>query len=231
MFGRARSRLQRDPHVVTVLDDDLLRLAGGRHHDPFAVLGKHAVGDRVAVVRAHIPTAIDVMIAEGEIPLERIGNSDLFEWRGEPSSVPDRYRLIWRDTDHREHIAHDPYVYPPLLSEADLDLFARGAHRAPYEFLGAREHEIDGVAGVLFAVWAPNAERVSVVGDFNHWDGRRHPMRVRHNGVWELFVPDLAPGALYKYETRNRDSGALFLKADPYGRLFERRPQTASIVP
>ncbi|PYR44863.1 MAG: 1,4-alpha-glucan branching enzyme, partial [Acidobacteria bacterium] len=171
------------------------------------------------------------MIAEGEVPLERIGNSDLFEWRGEPSSVPERYRLIWRDVDHREHIAHDPYVYPPLLSQADLELFARGAHHAPYEFLGAREREIDGVAGVLFAVWAPNAERVSVVGDFNQWDGRRHPMRVRHNGVWELFVPDLAPGALYKYEIRNRDSGALFLKADPYGRAFERRPQTASIVP
>ncbi|PYR33065.1 MAG: 1,4-alpha-glucan branching enzyme, partial [Acidobacteria bacterium] len=149
--------------MVTVLEDDLQRLAGGRHHDPFAVLGKHAVGERVAVVRAHIPAAIEVMIAEGEVPLERIGNSDLFEWRGEPSSVPERYRLIWRDVDHREHIAHDPYVYPPLLSQADLELFARGAHHAPYEFLGAREREIDGVAGVLFAVWAPNAERVSVV--------------------------------------------------------------------
>ena len=216
---------------MTVLDDDLQRLAGGRHHDPFAVLGKHAVGERVAAVRAHIPTAIEVMIAEGEIPLERIGNSDFCEWRGEPSSVPERYRLMWRDADHREHIAHDPYVYPPLLSEADLELFARGAHHAPYEFLGARDHEGDGVAGVLFAVWAPNAERVSVVGDFNHWDGRRHPMRVRHNGVWELFVPDLAPGALYKNEIRNRDSGAVFMKADPYGRAFERRPQTASIVP
>jgi 1,4-alpha-glucan branching enzyme len=211
------------------LDEELRRLAEGRHHDPFAVLGKHAENDR-AVVRAYIPTAAEVTIAEGELALERIAHSDFFEWHGEPSAVPDRYRLIWRDSDHREHIAHDAYVYPPQLADADLERFARGAHHVAYAFLGAREHEVEGVAGVLFAVWAPNAERVSVVGDFNQWDGRRHPMRVRHNGVWELFLPDLGPGALYKYEIRNGSSGAVFLKTDPYGTAFERRPQTASIV-
>jgi 1,4-alpha-glucan branching enzyme len=215
--------------TITELDGELRKLAEGRHHDPFSVLGRHVVDGRAAV-RAHIPMATEVMIAEGGLRLERVGQTDFFEWRGEASALPDRYRLIWRDADHRDHIAHDPYVYPPQLADRDLELFARGAHRAAYEFLGAREHEVEGVAGVLFAVWAPNAARVSVVGDFNSWDGRRHPMRVRHNGVWELFVPELGPGALYKYEIRNGNSGAVFLKSDPYGKAFERRPQTASIV-
>jgi len=215
--------------LIGALHDELQRVADGRHHDPFAVLGRHVTDDR-AVVRAYMPEAADVTIAEGDMALTRIDDSDFFEWHGEPSAVPERYRLIWRDLDHRQHIAHDPYVYPPQLEEADLDLFSRGAHRAAYEFLGASEHVVDGVAGVLFAVWAPNAERVSVVGNFNRWDGRRHPMRVRQNGVWELFIPDLGPGALYKYEIRNRGTGAVFLKSDPFGRAFEHRPQTASIV-
>jgi len=211
------------------LDVELQRIAGGRHHDPFAVLGRHVQGDRV-LVRAYIPYAEDVAIAEGEIVLGRVGDSDFFEWQGDSSTVPERYRLIWRDADHREHIAHDPYAFPPQLKEADLELFSRGAHHESYELLGAHEREVGGVAGVLFAVWAPNAGRVSVVGDFNRWDGRRHPMRVRRNGVWELYIPDLSPGALYKFEIRNRDTGAVFLKADPFGRAFERRPRTASIV-
>ena len=110
-------------------------------------------------------------------------------------------------------------------------MFAEGTHRHAYRFLGAHVHEIDGVGGILFAVWAPNAERVSVVGDFNHWDGRRHPMRVRGgSGVWELFVPDLEPGMVYKYEIRNRQTSEVFLKADPYARGYELRPATASLA-
>ena len=214
----------------TSLSSELEKITQARHHDPFAVLGHHIDHDQ-DLVRAFIPNADAVVIAEGNLPLERIPDTDLFEWRGAPGTVPDRYRLIWRDEGHCEHIAHDPYSFPPQVSDFDLHLFNEGKHRHAYRFLGAHAHEIDGVAGILFAVWAPNAERVSVVGDFNQWDGRRHPMRVRGgSGVWELFIPDLAAGSLYKYEIRNRDSGAILLKADPYAQAFELRPRTAGLI-
>ena len=173
------------------LHGDFERIVQARHHDPFAVLGRHPEDDK-DLIRAYLPGADEVVIAEGNLRLERIGDSDLFEWVGSRGTVPDRYRLIWRDDGHREHIAHDPYSFPPQLQDFDLHLFGEGRHRHAYRFLGAHPHEIEGIAGVLFAVWAPNAERVSVVGDFNQWDGRRHPMRVRGgSGVWELFIPGL----------------------------------------
>lgn len=212
------------------LSEDLRKVLEARHHDPFAVLGLHQEGDGV-VVRANIPGAIEVVIAEGERPMTRIPDTDLFEWRGEADSLPARYRLIWRDTDLHDHIAHDPYSFPPQLSDFDLHLFNEGKHWHTYRFMGAHVHQIDRIAGVLFAVWAPNAERASVVGDFNRWDGRAHMMRVRGgSGVWELFVPDLRPGTLYKFEIRNRHTGNIYLKSDPYGQRFEVRPNTASMV-
>jgi 1,4-alpha-glucan branching enzyme len=213
------------------LDEDLGKLIDARHHDPFAILGGHGEGGDL-VVRAFIPRAGAVSIVEGNLPLERVGASDLFQWRGRRADLPEHYRLVWRDSGHHEHIVHDPYTYAPQLADFDLHLFSEGKHWHAYRFLGAHPHEVDGVAGVLFAVWAPNAERVSVVGDFNGWDGRCHPMRVRHGfGVWELFLPELKPGTLYKFELRNRDTGQVFLKTDPYGQRFELRPRTAAIVP
>ena len=210
---------------------DIDRIFQARHHDPFAVLGKHAGKGGEGLIRAFIPNASEVFIVEGNRVLERVPGTDLFEWRGDTDSVPDRYRLLWRDHGHREHVGHDPYSFPPQIPDFDLHLFREGRHRHAYRFLGAHVHETDGVAGVLFAVWAPNAERVSVVGDFNQWDGRRYPMRVRgDSGVWELFIPELGPGLLYKYEIRNRQSGAIMLKSDPYGQAFERRPATASLI-
>ena len=210
------------------LEAEMSRISEARHHDPFAVLGGHSEGEGV-VVRAYIPNAEEVRIAEGNLPLNRLSGSDHFEWRG--ASIPRHYSLIWRDQHHREHIARDPYTFPPQLGDLDLHLFGEGRHRHACNFLGAREHEAEGVAGILFAAWAPNAERVSVVGDFNGWDGRRHPMRVRGgSGVWELFIPDLGPGHVYKYEIRNRHSGQILLKADPYGRRHELRPRTASVI-
>jgi 1,4-alpha-glucan branching enzyme len=211
-------------------DENLLRIQDVRHHDPFAVLGRHSEGGET-VVRVFNPRAIEVTIAEGDISLQRLPDSDFFEWRGDGSNLPLHYRLVWRDHEHREHINHDPYSYSPQLSDFDLHLFNEGRHHHAYQFLGAREHEVEGTAGILFAVWAPNAERVSVVGDFDGWDGRCHPMRVRGGGVWELFLPDLEPGHLYKYEIRNRHSGEIFLKSDPFGRQYELRPGTASIIP
>ncbi len=212
---------------------ELTRIVEARHHDPFAVLGCHADSKdgKTVVVRAFIPHAVEIAIAEGNLPLRRLPNTDLFEWRGDGSALPAHYSLIWRDDQKREHVAHDPYTFVPQIGDLDLHLFGEGRHRHAHRIFGAHVHETEGVSGIRFAVWAPNAERVSVVGDFNRWDGRRHPMRVRGgSGVWELFIPDLEPGGIYKYEIRNRHSGDVFLKADPYGHHFELRPATGAIV-
>jgi len=206
----------------------LQQIVDASHRDPFAVLGPHPEGEGV-VVRVMNPQAESVTIAEGGHGMSRIEGTDLFEWRGPADAVPPRYRLIWRDQEHREHIGHDPYCFPHQIPDFDLHLFGEGRHWHSYRMLGARVHETEGVGGVLFSVWAPNAQRVSVVGDFNQWDGRAHPMRVHGNGVWELFIPDLAPGGVYKFEVRAQ-SGVVYLKSDPYGRRFELRPKTASIV-
>ncbi|MEO8417841.1 MAG: 1,4-alpha-glucan branching protein GlgB [Methylophilaceae bacterium] len=214
----------------SLLDPELLKISSARHHDPFAVLGRYQAGNQT-VVRVFIPGATEVRIAEGDLPMERVLDSDFFEWRGDHNLPPQHYRLCWRDQWSREHIAHDPYTYGTQIPDFDLHLLGEGRHHHAYRFLGAHEHEADGVGGILFAVWAPNAERVSVVGDFNHWDGRQHQMRVRGgSGVWELFIPDLEPGHVYKYEIRNRHSGEVVLKADPYGQQHEFRPRTASVI-
>jgi len=211
------------------LDTDLQKIVDACHPDPFSVLGKHTV-DGHTLVRVYIPCAEEVAIAEGNLQMQRIPETDIFEWRGE-AQLPQRYRLIWRDKDHREHITHDPYCFTPQLSDFDMHLFSEGKHWHAYRFLGSHVHEADGIGGVLFAVWAPNAERISVVGDFNRWDGRAHPMRTHgSNGIWELFIPDMAPGTFYKFEIRNRQSGDVFYKSDPYGQQFEVRPNTSSIV-
>ena len=127
-------------------------------------------------------------------------------------------------------IAHDPYAFPPQLADFDLHLFGEGRHWHAYRFLGSHIREVDGVAGVQFAVWAPNATRVSVVGDFNDWDGRAHPMRVRGGtGVWELFIPAITAGGYYKYEIRDQ-AGYAHVKIDPYANAFQNRPQTAGFI-
>ena len=166
------------------------KIAEACHHDPFSVLGRHPSASGI-VVRAYLPHAIAVSIAEGALPMQRVSDSDFFEWHGEASLVPERYRLIWQDADNRQHISYDPYCFSPQVSDFDLHLFNEGKHWHAYRFLGAHPHEADGVPGILFAVWAPNAERVSIVGSFNRWDGRAHPMRVQGgSGVWELFIPN-----------------------------------------
>lgn len=211
------------------LDTALQKIMQARHHDPFEVLGRHEDGDEV-LVRVFLPHAERVIIAEGELPMQRIEGTDFFEWRGPKKNFPQRYRLVWHDDANREHVHHDPYCFPPQLGDLDLHLFGEGKHWHAYRFLGSHLHEVDNVAGVLFAVWAPNASRVSVVGDFNHWDGRSHPMRMRTGGVWELFIPNLGTHELYKYEIRNDRWDAVFQKADPYGRHYELRPKTSTLV-
>jgi 1,4-alpha-glucan branching enzyme len=203
-----------------------------RSDDPFCVLGRHPLAAAgKCVVRAFMPHTETVEIVESGARMQQVPGTDLFEWSGEAASLPERYRLrrltSWGDV--REEF--DPYCFPPLLDESELEAFNHGEHVRAYRFLGAHPVEIDGVDGVQFAVWAPNAERVSVVGEFNRWDGRCHAMRVRgHFGVWELFIPGLDVGQIYKYEIRNAASGHIHVKADPFARECEHRPANASIV-
>ncbi|MBF8270577.1 MAG: 1,4-alpha-glucan branching enzyme GlgB, partial [Gammaproteobacteria bacterium] len=210
--------------------DDIERLQATRHHDPGTILGKHTLGGRV-IVRSLLPHAREASITEPRASLTRIPGTDIFEYQDRQHSVPDHYCITWRDHQGQEHQHYEPYCFPPQITDFDLHLFNEGRHQHCYEFLGAQPRTVAGVTGVLFATWAPNAERVSVVGDFNHWDGRCHPMRVRgSSGIWELFIPGLSAGMNYKFEIRARDSGNILVKADPYGRRFELRPATASII-
>ena len=205
------------------------RIIEARHHDPFEVLGRHSEGERT-IVRAFLPKAKEVRIAETGIELERVPNTDLFVSETETTEVAERYQLDWTDAQGQVHRHFDPYCFPPQIGDLDLHLFGEGKHWHAYRFMGANPHTADGVAGVLFAVWAPSAKRVSVVGDFNDWDGRVHPMRARSGtGVWELFLPGAKPGTLYKFEVHGADDG-LQLKIDPYGQAFQVRPQTACII-
>lgn len=211
------------------LDDDVSRLLEARHHDPFSVLGRQTLGEQVRV-RVLIPYASEVRLVEGNFPMARIEETDLFEWCGPTGKIPIHYHVSWRD-DRGEHMVFDPYSFTPPESDFDRHLFAEGNYHYSYRFLGAHEYKRDGVPGIRFIVWAPNAERVSVVGDFNRWDGRIHPMQVHSgSGIWELFIPELPIGSLYKYEIRNRETGAIVLKADPYGQQCELRPNTASVI-
>ena len=211
---------------------ELQRILEARHHDPFAVLGRHpGRGDagEQHIVRVFLPHALDVSI-EDQHPMQRWKDSDLFLWHGPRESLPARYRIHWRDSHGQPHSHVDPYCFGPQLGDLDLHLFGEGRHEHVYRMLGAHHRRVDGIDGVLFATWAPNAERVSVIGDFNLWDGRSHPMRVRGgSGVWELFIPGLREGDYYKFELRDRN-GHIHTKTDPYGRHFEQRPGTAAIV-
>jgi 1,4-alpha-glucan branching enzyme len=205
-------------------------LLEGRLHDPHGFLGAHR-DEKNWLVRVFDPGADSAWIetAGGWAPLAPDGAPGLFVWRSD-AAPPRPWRLRLQDhSGVRE--TFDPYAFAAEISEHDLFLFSAGKLHQAWRTLGAHPMSREGVPGTRFAVWAPNAERVSVVGDFNRWDSRVHPMAVRgSSGVWELFVPGAARGALYKYEVRSRASGEVRLKADPYAQSFERRPGTASRV-
>jgi 1,4-alpha-glucan branching enzyme len=206
-------------------------LIEGREHDPFRILGVHpdGAGWRLSVFRPHAG-AIAVETAAGWQPLTRMGRSDLFQLQC-TTPLPSPYRLKIVE-EGVERVCHDPYAFPPGDAGHDLYLFNQGANTQAYHLLGAQAQTRGAVAGICFRVWAPNAERVSLVGDFNRWDGRTHPMcSLGASGIWELFIPDLPPGSLYKFEIRNRHTKAVMVKADPYARAFEKRPATAALTP
>ena len=201
--------------------------------DPFATLGMHQLNDKL-VVRAILPGAVSVgvieiktgrQLAQLEYDADTAIFSALIPRRKNP--FPYRLRVDWGDQVQE---LEDAYRFPALLGELDVWLIAEGTHRRPYEKMGAHPAEMDGVAGASFVVWAPNAQRVSVVGNFNNWDGRRHMMRLRREcGVWEIFIPHVAAGDLYKLEILAQN-GAILLKADPFAFSAELRPNTASVV-
>jgi 1,4-alpha-glucan branching enzyme len=211
---------------------DAQAILAARHHDPFAWLGQHPAGD-AWVQRAFLPDAIaaEILLPSGVGQAMQRSESGPFFLASTAKPLPKPYRLRWQDAEQQWHEGFDPYSFGPLVGELDMHLFGEGRWLDAYQTLGAHPRIVEGVAGVLFAVWAPNAERVSVVGDFNAWDGRRHPMRARgQSGVWELFLPELPVDSLYKFELRARASGAVFVKTDPYAQAFEFRPATAARV-
>jgi 1,4-alpha-glucan branching enzyme len=228
-----------NPHLDAQID----ALIVGRHADPFAVLGPHRVsppsGASRWVIRVFRPgaSAAWILLHDGSepIPATRLRPDGFFE-AALPESVQDRpapstYRIRFRSSYGETVEACDTYAFPYLLSEFDLHLMGEGRHYDTYEKLGAHLKSLEGVRGVHFAVWAPSAKRVSVVGDFNRWDGRVNPMRPRGaSGIWELFLPDLSEGAIYKYEIIGPQGHMLPLKADPYAFRSELRPNTGSVV-
>jgi len=216
--------------IMKAMQRDMGMITHATHYDPFSILGNQATHCHEFIL-FYAPNSQHLTVTEMDKPAVRLGSSDFFAYWDKPGQLPEHYTLTRIDTDGSSYTYCDPYSFKPQIDNFDLHLFAEGKHLHIYRVLGAQPMSIDGVDGVLFSTWAPNAARVSVVGDFNIWDGRCHPMRSRgSSGIWELFIPGLTSGALYKFEIRNRDSGAIVSKADPYAQQLELRPRTASII-
>lgn len=207
------------------------RLQAGTHHDPFEFLGRHTTAEGHDVIRAFMPSAEELELVDFG-PMQRVENTDLFIAElPQDASIPQHYSLRWIDkADQQSHQFVSPYSFTPFVGDLDLELFAAGNHFHAYRFLGAHLTTIDGVEGCSFAVWAPNVQRVSVVGSFNGWHGLRHPMRNRGNSaVWEIFIPGLKSGYNYKFEILS-EVGGILKKCDPYGQSMAMRPDDTSLI-
>jgi 1,4-alpha-glucan branching enzyme len=224
------------PNDLTVQQDNLDRLIAGTHWDPRSILGPHATtvdGNSYLAIRAWLPDVKGADVASDSTlwRMTRLHEAGLFEALLPVTAPVPSYRLRITRQDGIVTEVHDPYAFPPLLTEFELHLFAEGTLYRAYNSFGAHIRTVQGVPGVHFVLWAPNATRVSVIGDFNGWNGLCHPMASRGStGLWELFMPDLPEGTLYKYEIRSREHNVLLRKADPYAVASELRPRTASIV-
>ena len=221
-------------HLHGTTPEDLKRLIDGRHHNPHSILGRHPVDSQHQVIRAWHPRAqtVDFLAADPQaspISMIKIDDAGLFALTlKEPA--PLTYKFTFHFSEGSSWTTPDPYAFSPGLGELDLHLISEGRHQRLYDQLGAHLVNREGVAGVTFALWAPNAERVSVVGDFNQWDGLRNPLRsLGSSGIWEIFIPGLSSGTIYKYEIRTQ-KGDLRLKTDPLAFRMELRPKTASKV-
>jgi 1,4-alpha-glucan branching enzyme len=218
---------------MAITDEEIEAIVGGYHGDAFGVLGPHAkspTSKREWEIRAFLPQAqkVEVVIPSTVVRMERVHPAGLFV--ASLDSAPDGYKF--RITDYGDAVteAEDVYRFPPILTEFDLHLHSEGTNFEEYHALGAHPTTLEGVAGTRFAVWAPNALVVSIVGNFNDWDERRNPMRNRTGGVWEIFIPNVGPGTPYKYSIKSRFRGYSQLKADPFGFAMERPPKSASVV-
>ncbi len=213
--------------------DELEAFLVGTHPDPFRILGPHRVGENL-VIRIFRPDAQEVAIATGEsgemVEADRLREEGFFQAVLPGARRDLDYQLRVTGWDGTEQTVRDPYSYGTIMGEVDLHLFAEGNHHRIYDKFGAQLRTIGGVDGVYFAVWAPNAQRVSVVGDFNGWDGRVHPMRrLLGSGVWEIFLPGVREGAHYKFEIRGA-FGQLLLKSDPFAFFNQWGKETSSLV-
>jgi 1,4-alpha-glucan branching enzyme len=224
----------------TLQKQDIELLAGARHWDPFSVLGPHVVNinrRKAVAIRAVLPLASHAYVVtfkEGKkrrTEMERLHPDGVFEAVFPRIRKLFPYRIEIVNYEGHRWQQDDPYAFGCVLTDFDIHLLHEGTHLDQYERLGSHLARVGEVNGVTFAVWAPNAERVSVVGNFNHWDGRTHPMRNRgESGIWEIFIPGLTEGEIYKFEIRSRLAGALFTKSDPFAFRFEPPPRTGSIV-
>ena len=222
----------------SVSDEEIKQIVESRHQDPFQVLGPHLIdykGKKSLVIRAFSPDAELIYLLPADHPdikhpMKKIHPDGFFEAILPEEKRAFRYRFHIIDKEGTARTCYDPYSFLPIISEYDRYLFAQGNHYRIFEKLGSHPMEIDAVPGVQFAVWAPNALRVSTVGNFNRWDGRVHQMRnLGGSGIWEIFIPEIGEGELYKYEIKAKN-GDVFLKADPYAFYSQVRPETASIV-
>ncbi len=220
------------------LKDQIKLIVNARHWDPFQVLGMHIIerdGLKQIAVRAFLPEAqtasvIDIK-AKKSYPMDKVHKAGFFEAICTDKEDVFRYRICIKSIDGTTADFYDPYSFLPVLSDFDLHLLGEGSHHESYEKLGSHLLTVGGVKGVHFAVWAPNAQRVSIVGNFNKWDPRRHPMRILgDSGIWELFIPGCGEGEIYKYEILSKINKYISEKADPYAFYAEIRPKSASIV-
>ena len=216
--------------ILNQMQDEFDAIAHAHHHDPFKILGLHHIQKQPFLI-IYAPGSNELSITKSNIPTTRLSNSDFFICNNNIEDLEEHYLINSTDNYNNVYSYYDPYSFSPQLSDFDLDLFSAGKHLHIYRILGAHPKTIDGIDGVLFATWAPSASRVSITGDFNDWDGRRHPMRSRGNsGVWELFIPGLSSESLYKFEIRNQKTGEILSKSDPYAQQLELRPRTASVI-
>lgn len=213
---------------TAVITHDITRVMHAEHYDPHTILGLHRSEEQRKVIRLWRPFAhtIHLELFGKIVEAHRVHESGLFELEVPEHTTFADYRIYHRNGD----LSHDPYSFLPTIGDVDLHLFGKGVHYELYKVMGARLATHQGVPGVKFAVWAPSAKRVSVVGDFNHWDGRVNPMRAMgSSGVWELFIPGLSEGEKYKFEIKTQ-TNQLLIKTDPFGYSSELRPATASLV-
>ena len=216
--------------ILDEMQDDFNAIINAHHHDPFKALGKVELHNKTAII-IFAPDTKSITISNENIPAQRLADSDFFICLDKAAYLDKHYLINRTDNNDTTYSYYDPYSFSPQINDFDLHLFSEGKHLHIYKILGAHPKTIDNIDGVLFATWAPNASRVSIVGDFNNWNGRRHPMRSRgSSGVWELFIPGLTNESLYKYEIRNSISEEILSKSDPYAQQLELRPRTASVI-